>query len=1174
MVFEALDFSQLIKDKTATFYGREWLYEEFDRFLLSSQGRYFLLSGEPGIGKTSFAAYLVQRDSCLHHFISAQDLDWRSPLAFARSIAAQMIQRFGGWIMSDELAPANFNVNIQVGSVQEGGSVTGVLIEQFVGLSVEEEFRRLVLQPLKRLSGAASAPVSLVIDGLDEAAAYTGAPAIQDLIGRLGSAQSARFLVTANPGPVIDVLYRQLDPVQLVRVDLHGLDANNLADCRLYLEHLVQTDEISSRLESAAVDPAFFIEEALEHSEGNFLYLAYLIDALRQGVSLDYRALPAGLERVYELTLADLASPFDPQWLDMYMPVLGVLAAAPAPLTALELSHLSGLNWEQVRRALHALRSFVDVDEGKPPDQRNYSMYHRAFSRFLFDSSKAGNYWIDPQNMHAKIVTRLLPAGMGMEGVEGEYGLRYIGYHLRHSGRANRDRLLEAVTPRLYSSIRQRAGSNLFFHLLVGEALGAALSLPAADALPHIARLGLIDATLGSRVASLPPGLLAEMAQAGQWQRAAELSRTSASGEAAGLEAVVTGMLSIAPDPPLDEALHVAGQIPAHGEAAYYFVRALARAGGELRLREKPGSDEIFLKAKMAIEDIPEADQQARALAFLTRHASLEPAEQQAWFSDALAYAESMSTELSQDMQDAVMMSNMAAQTAMEAQWNVRRTPFDTQGARVRAMADVAAEMQAAGLQDNAAEIFARAEAESDQISGGFMDDFYRQHSLDYIAARRKAPAFDRLDAPPRPLFELEKDLLAHEKTPVDQNGTYSRVLLKAAQPLAMIGDQRALQIFEQAVASLAEVDGGYKAQLLLEIATLGRGLDQEEFALDLEKQAEQVARSDPGLLEGYQNWLAQTGREHALSLKQVASSRSMIMKGRYFSDQALANLAIALAREDVDDAYVLAEEIQDDLQHARAMAGIAAQAPDSQRPSLIDRVFQFNRVLNEQQKGFLIKEAALAAAPLNRETALQLASRIEVLELRALALVEIAESFDSGQDEAAPVWEEAAQAARQALAQDQTDISSLAYALAMLGKYFASRDQHQAESFWQPALEAARAEKSLALKVSALSALADSLSKTNPERAMAVLEEASRQAQKLEGLRDYSRARGEINALRFSLDEKNALAEQASLRSLGRVNFLDALVKLIPAAVERYGVEMAWRLYLELSEATDFFER
>lgn len=51
------DYSDLIADRTRDFTGREWVFAEIDAWLADpSAPCFFIITGEPGIGKTAIAA--------------------------------------------------------------------------------------------------------------------------------------------------------------------------------------------------------------------------------------------------------------------------------------------------------------------------------------------------------------------------------------------------------------------------------------------------------------------------------------------------------------------------------------------------------------------------------------------------------------------------------------------------------------------------------------------------------------------------------------------------------------------------------------------------------------------------------------------------------------------------------------------------------------------------------------------------------------------------------------------------------------------------------------------------------------------------------------------------------------------------------------------------------------
>jgi len=78
------DFSDYIAERTQDFTGREWVFAEIDAWLATPDApRYFIITGEPGIGKTALAGRMRRcrsraqrqllrcwkmREACLHRY--------------------------------------------------------------------------------------------------------------------------------------------------------------------------------------------------------------------------------------------------------------------------------------------------------------------------------------------------------------------------------------------------------------------------------------------------------------------------------------------------------------------------------------------------------------------------------------------------------------------------------------------------------------------------------------------------------------------------------------------------------------------------------------------------------------------------------------------------------------------------------------------------------------------------------------------------------------------------------------------------------------------------------------------------------------------------------------------------------------------------------------------------
>ena len=67
-VAEPYRFQSLIEDKTDGFVGREYVYDAIDAFLSRHENGYFIVQGDPGIGKSVILAEYVRTHRCIAHF--------------------------------------------------------------------------------------------------------------------------------------------------------------------------------------------------------------------------------------------------------------------------------------------------------------------------------------------------------------------------------------------------------------------------------------------------------------------------------------------------------------------------------------------------------------------------------------------------------------------------------------------------------------------------------------------------------------------------------------------------------------------------------------------------------------------------------------------------------------------------------------------------------------------------------------------------------------------------------------------------------------------------------------------------------------------------------------------------------------------------------------------------
>jgi hypothetical protein len=427
----ALHLKQRIESLTESFVGRDWLLERFDGFLRQDGERYLVFTGEPGIGKSAFAAHLTRiRKVHAFHFCEAK-VGWSiDPQSFVRTLRGQLIHNlpeFGSDLLKQEKTQVEINPDIQIGTMY-GGSVTAVNINELIVQkdSAAEAFQRLVGGPLVRWARShQDQQAVLLVDDLNEAIQADYPLTILGLIAMTSVWPSnIRWVLTSRPGPHLNVL-------NAVQVMISDALEENTNDVRTHVSNILGGLVFQKALRAQGLSTITLVEDLVQRADGNFLYLHYVLAELRdkafreEPILIDM--LPVGLDKVYRALLQRAVSNRDDLWRMVYRPIIGVLVAAYEGLTFEELKNFSGVSAQAVNDAINDLGEFLNLSLATDPPR--HLLYHSSFAEFLTDRERSVDYWIDTSDYHARIATYYLDRATRWDEID-PYGSKFLVTHL------------------------------------------------------------------------------------------------------------------------------------------------------------------------------------------------------------------------------------------------------------------------------------------------------------------------------------------------------------------------------------------------------------------------------------------------------------------------------------------------------------------------------------------------------------------------------------------------------------------------------------------------------------------------------------------------------------------------------------------------------------------------
>ena len=403
-----IDFGSELARLNRDFIGRDWLFQQIDHWLRHDENRVFLVTGEPGIGKSAALATLVQRcpQVCSYHFCVADLVDSLDPFLFVKSIAAQLATQFDSY-------------RAALGALDCQGDTEadpGVLL------------RRLVADPLK--SEVLKTPAVIVVDALDESLGYDGRNIARLIAERLKDLPP-RVRIIASSRENADVLDAFSEyPPHPIRAN----DDDNRGDVESFVELKFNEPQIYERLRSHGVSLSSAAETILAKGQGNFLYLRHVLDALRAGHidPADPNAFPDGLVGAYYSFFQRVFA--DRKAYSKFRPLLDVIIATREPMDASRIAAIVSMDPFDAENELQLVSDFFPKREG------GYQAFHKSIVDWL--TGRAGRsvrFQVNLRHGHQLIASECWRQYQNGADAMSDYAVRHSLYHLYQADRPDHE---------------------------------------------------------------------------------------------------------------------------------------------------------------------------------------------------------------------------------------------------------------------------------------------------------------------------------------------------------------------------------------------------------------------------------------------------------------------------------------------------------------------------------------------------------------------------------------------------------------------------------------------------------------------------------------------------------------------------------------------------------------